>query len=117
MKKVILLALCCLAYVSVQAQSVTTDQIKKTVEKQVQTITSKVDFSETQKTILVELLTYTAKEKAGNFAKYLKANPLRDINMDTTFTKEQRLIIKETSSKTVKSSLESMTPIDSTTKF
>jgi hypothetical protein len=116
MKKIILLALCCLAYVSVQAQNVTADQIKQTVEQQVQTITSKADFSETQKTVLVEILTYTAKEKAGNFAKELKASPLRDINMDTTFTKEQRIIIQESQSKIATSSLQSI-PVDSTTKF
>ena len=117
MKKIILLALCCLAYVSVQAQSVTTDQIKKTVEQQVQAITSKVKFSETQKTVLVELLTYSAKEKAGNFAKELKANPLRDINMDEVFTEKQRQIILENDKKTTKSPLSPETPISGKNRF
>ncbi len=116
MKKIILLAVCCLAYISVQAQSVTPDQIKQKVEKQVQTITSKVKFTDTQKAVLVEILTYTAKNKAGNFAKELKENPLRDINMDTSFTKEQRQVIKETTSK-IASSLQSIKPTHSTTKF
>ncbi len=117
MKKIILLALCCLAYISVQAQSVTPDQIKQKVEKQVKTITSKVKFTDTQKAVLVELLTYTAKHKAGNFAKELKENPLRDINMDAVFTKEQRQVIQRNQSKTSISQLPPETPISGENRF
>ncbi|WP_299214716.1 hypothetical protein [uncultured Dokdonia sp.] len=115
MKKVILLALCCLAYISVQAQSVTTaEQIKKLVDQKVQTITSKVPFSEPQKAFLIEYLTFSAKEKAGNFAEDLKANPIRDVNMDTFYTEAQRKVIQDVKSQDLKNNL---LPTDSTTKF
>lgn len=91
MKKAILLIIGCLAYVSVQAQSpVTAAQIKKDVQSKVQVITSEVKFTDVQKEFLTELLVYAAKSKAGNFTEDLKANPIKDVNMDTFFTQEQR---------------------------
>lgn len=118
MKKIMLLAIGCLAYVSVQAQNaMTTTQIKAIVDQKVQTITSKVKFSEPQKAFLVEYLTYSEKEKAGNFAEELKTTPIKDVNMDTFFTDEQRKIIYETKSQLGKNTLSSKSLMGSDSKF
>lgn len=104
MKKAILLLIGCLAYVSVQAQTsitvqektpVTIEQIKKEVQHKIQLITAEVSFNEDQKTFLKELLVYSEKNKTGIFVEDLKANPIRDVNMDTFFTKEQRIVIQK----------------------
>lgn len=96
MKKAILLLIGCLAYISVQAQSpITIQQIEKNVEAKIQMMAKEVSFSDTQKTYLNELLVYTEKNKAGTFTEELKANPIRDVNMNTFFSKEQRMVIQK----------------------
>lgn len=104
MKKAILLLIGCLAYISVQAQTsisvqektpVSIEQIKKEVQHKMQLISADVSFNEDQKTYLKELLTYSEKNRAGTFAQDLKANPIRDVNMNTFFTKEQRMAIQK----------------------
>lgn len=104
MKKAILLLIGCLAYVSVQAQTsitvqeknpVSIEQLKKEVQHKIQLMTAEVSFNEDQKTFLKELLVYSEKNKAGIFVEDLKANPIRDVNMDTFFTKEQRIVIQK----------------------
>ncbi len=99
MKKVILLIIGCLAYVAVQAQNsetiITIEQIEKNVQQKVQLITSEVSFTDIQKDFLKELLVYSAKTRAGTFSEELKANPIKDVNMDTFFTQEQRNAINK----------------------
>ncbi len=96
MKKVILLAIACLAYVSVQAQSAASpEQVKKVIDTKLQTITSKVDFSETQTAFLKDYVAFKVKSKTRGFQKEAKAMQMKDVNMDTFFTEEQRIVIQK----------------------
>ena len=118
MKKIMLLAIGCLAYVSVQAQSVTTEaQIKEAVEARVQKMTSEVPFSEPQKKYLVDFFIYLEKEKSGNFAEELKMSSLEDVNMDTFFTEEQRTLIRKNKLQITKNALPSKSLMGSDSKF
>lgn len=118
MKKIILLAIGCLAYVSVQAQNVTTEaQIKKAVELRVQKMSSEVKFSDDQKAYLVDYFIYVEKGKAGNFTEELKTIVLEDVNMDTFFTKEQLKMIQKNKSQIIKSSLSPNALTGSDSKF
>ncbi|WP_299764419.1 hypothetical protein [uncultured Dokdonia sp.] len=97
MKKVILVVIGCLAYVSVQAQSIaSSEQVKKVIDTQLATITSKTNFSETQKTFLKTYVIYTVKSKTKGFRKEALAMNIEDVNMDTFFTEQQRKVIRET---------------------
>ena len=118
MKKIMLLAIGCLAYVSVQAQSVTTEaQIKKAVETRVEKMTSEVKFSDAQKAYLVDYFSYLEKEKAGTFAEELKTSTLEDVDMDTFFTDEQRKVIQKNKSQIAKNALPSNVLMGSKNKF
>ncbi len=118
MKKIMLLAIGCLAYVSVQAQSATTEaQIKKAVELRVQKMSSEVKFSNAQKAYLVDYFIYIEKEKTGNFTEELKTNTLEDVDMDTFFTDEQRKVIQKSKSQITQNKLPANTPISGDNRF
>ena len=118
MKKIMLLVIGCLAYVSVQAQSVTTEaQIKKAVDARMQKMTSEVKFSDAQKAYLADYFIYLEKEKAGTFTEELKASALEDVNMDTFFTDEQRKVIQKNASQIAKNLKTSTTLMGSDSKF
>ena len=94
MKKVILLVFGCLAFVSVQAQSISSEErIQKLIDSKVQTITTKVNFSEEQKTFLVKYINYTIKSRANT--SYTQTHTIEDVNMDTFFSEEQRMVIQK----------------------
>ena len=96
MKKVILLAIACLAYVSVQAQSAASpEQVKKVIDTKLQTITSKVKFSETQTAFLKDYVAFKVKSKTKGFQEEAKTMQMKDVNMDTFFTEEQRVVIQK----------------------
>lgn len=96
MKKVILLVIGCLAYVSVQAQSVASPaQVKKVIDTQLATITSKANFSETQKVYLKEYVAYVVKSKTRGYKKQADAMNLKEVDMNTFFSLEQNKVIKE----------------------
>lgn len=96
MKKVILVVIGCLAYVSVQAQSVASpEQVKKIIDTQLATITSKANFSEAQKTFLKTYVVYTVKSNTKGFRKEALAMNVEDVNMDTFFTEQQHKVIRE----------------------
>ncbi|MEP0266272.1 hypothetical protein [Dokdonia sp.] len=92
MKKAILLIIGCLAYVSVQAQqpTVTAEQIKKDVQAKVQAITLEVKFTDVQKELLTKLLIYNEESKTEILAEDSNANPIKNVDMNTYFTQEQR---------------------------
>ncbi|WP_299677391.1 hypothetical protein [uncultured Dokdonia sp.] len=111
MKKVILVVIGCLAYVSVQAQSVASaEQVKKVIDTQIQTITSKVEFSDTQKEFLNTYVSYTVKSKTRGFQEEALVVELKDVNMDTFFTEEQRTVIRETLASVLNNNVSFKTP-------